>query len=275
MSLGIESARYETREAVEELEAARKRHPEIALASAYPSYGRALSLLQRIYERGKDAGAALRVYGHSVKKEPLFALTFGPEPRGALTPTTVVLSVVHPMEWIGLLVQLALLDRIASTSGERRSIVCIPIVNPDGFLRVEENLRRKKRRFIRHNARGVDLNRNFDASWGKLGIVQRLLSPIFAVGARAASEPEVSELCAYLSAMRIDRALSLHSFGGAVLYPEAASRRASRMGRAHRARRQSEATLPRGDMREVRGRHRGRPRARLVPFAASRGLVAR
>jgi hypothetical protein len=106
-----------------------------------------------------------------------------------------------------------------------RAVVAIPIVNPDGVRRVDRNLRAMRHRFVRHNARGVDLNRNFDERWGKLGLVQRLLGGLFYPGPRPASEPEVEAIAHHLSACRVERAVSLHSFGGAVLYPLASSTR--------------------------------------------------
>ncbi|MEZ4300406.1 MAG: M14 family metallopeptidase [Polyangiaceae bacterium] len=88
---------------------------------------------------------------------------------------------------------------------------------------MEDHLRNGRRRFVRHNARGVDLNRNFDAHWGQRGWFQRLLPWLFAPGAAAASEPEVAAIGFALAERRVDRALSLHSFGGAVLFPPAHS----------------------------------------------------
>jgi hypothetical protein len=188
---------------------------------AYPGYAELLASIARLASRGYR----LHRIGKSVQGEPLFALHLGPEPRGALTRTTVVLSLVHPFEWIGAAAHFRLLDRLLAHDLGDRSVIAIPIVNPDGVRRVDQTLRAGRRRFIRHNVRGVDLNRNFDASWGKLGLVQRLLRGTFHPGSRPASEPEVEAIAHHLSACRVDRALSLHSFGGAVLYPSAASTR--------------------------------------------------
>ncbi|MFO0614622.1 MAG: M14 family metallopeptidase [Polyangiaceae bacterium] len=167
-------------------------------------------------------------YGRSVEGEPLFALDVGEvTARGR---AAVVLAGVHPNEWIGVEAAFALLERLrgsarwlgADRAVGRRALV-FPIVNPDGIRRVEANLRAGARRFVRHNARGVDLNRNFDASWGRLGFGQRLLGRLFRPGSRPASEPEIESIAHALSGMRVDRAASLHSFGGAVLYPSASS----------------------------------------------------
>ncbi|XYH94364.1 M14 family metallopeptidase [Sorangium sp. So ce1128] len=144
----------------------------------------------------------------------------GPRERAR---TTVILSGIHPLEWIGVETHLALLERLATEDLGGRSIFAVPIVNPDGLLRVEMNLRAGRRRYVRGNARGVDLNRNFDAGWYERGLVQRLIGLVSSPGSRPGSEPEVEAIAHALSPRRIDRALSLHSAGGAVLYPPAHS----------------------------------------------------
>lgn len=186
---------------------------------SYRGYRELLGAVAHLAQRG----ATLSVIGRSVRSEPIFALRFGPEPAGSRVRTTVVLSGVHPSEWIGIEASFALLERLVGAELGDRSVIAVPLLNPDGYLAVEANLRAARRRFVRHNAREVDLNRNFDASWGKLGFVQRLLPSIFAPGSRPASEPEVEALGHHLSDVRVDRAVSLHSFGGAVLYPRASS----------------------------------------------------
>lgn len=185
----------------------------------YRGYAEKLEAIDALVERG----AELAVIGRSVRGEPLFALHLGAGREDRRARTAVVLSAVHPMEWIGVEAHLALLDRIVGVDLAGRSVVSVPIVNPDGVLRVENNVRQTRRRLVRHNARGVDLNRNFDARWGRRGLVQRLLWFLFAPGSRPASEPEVEAIVHELSQRRVDRALSLHSFGGVVLYPPAYS----------------------------------------------------
>ncbi|MBL8744586.1 MAG: hypothetical protein JNK04_25935, partial [Myxococcales bacterium] len=166
----------------------------------------------------------LEVLGKSVEGEPIFALALGPESRGTMVRTSVTLSGLHPNEWIGVESHLAMLDLLPTAAWADRALLAVPVANPDGFRRVEKNLRHGRRRFIRHNARGVDLNRNFDERWGKLGLLQRALGGLFHPGSGPASEPEVEALAHRLSRCRIDRALSLHSYGGAVLYPSAHER---------------------------------------------------
>lgn len=185
----------------------------------YRGYREMLSAIDRLVARG----ATVAEVGKSVRGEPLLAVHLGARTISSRTRTTVILSGVHPIEWVGIEAHLSLLDRLASVDLGEREVIAFPIVNPDGVMKVEQNLREGRRRFVRHNARGVDLNRNFDARWHDRGISQRLLPFIFASGKRPSSEPEVSAIAHALSARRIDRAVSLHSFGGAVLYPSAAT----------------------------------------------------
>jgi hypothetical protein len=203
--------------------AAAEKHRRPALArtiapdglGSYRGYGELLDAIERLGERG----ARLREIGRSVRGEPLLSVHLGSEsPRAR---TAVVLSGVHPIEWIGIESNLALLDRLTGTDLGERALISVPIVNPDGLLRVEESLRARKRRWHRHNARGVDLNRNFDAHWHDRSWFQRLLPWVFAPGSAPASEPEVAAIGFELAERRVDRSVSLHSFGGVVLYPPA------------------------------------------------------
>lgn len=184
----------------------------------YRGYGEMLAALQKL----ETQGARVRDIGRSVRGEPLFVVEIGPTPKPGL-PTSVVLSAVHPIEWIGIETHLALLEKLVARPPTNRTILSVPIVNVDGVQTVEGHLRAGSRRFVRHNARGVDLNRNFDVAWGKRGFLQRLLSPIFARGAGPESEPEVAAIVQQVRERLVDRSLSLHSFGGVVMYPPARS----------------------------------------------------
>ncbi len=190
----------------------------------YRGYGEMLAVVAHFADRG----VRLLRYGRSSGGEPLFALHFGSEasfaPR-SLARTAVVISGLHPNEWIGIETLFTTLERLMGRDLGDRAVLALPLANPDGLRRVERNLRAGRRRFVRHNGRGVDLNRNFDASWGELGLVQRALSFVFSPGSRPQSEPEVEGIAHLLAPFRVDRALSLHSFGGAVLYPLASSTR--------------------------------------------------
>jgi len=199
-------------------------HPQLAPTLVpkklgdYRGYGEILAALEKIDQQG----ARVREVGKSILGESLFVVEVGPKAKAG-TPTTAVLSAVHPIEWIGIETHLALLEKLVANPPTDRTILSFPIVNPDGVKKVERNLRSGARKFVRHNARGVDLNRNFDVSWGERGLLQKLLAPIFSRGIAPESEPEVAAIARELRERKVDRSLSLHSFGGVVMYPPAKS----------------------------------------------------
>jgi hypothetical protein len=189
---------------------------------AYRGYRDVLGAVARLCSQN-GRGARLTIAGRSVRGEPIVALQLGNPQPTERTRTSVIVAGLHPIEWIGVETSLAILEQMREVDLGDRSIVVFPVMNPDGFLRVERNIRRRRRRFIRHNARGVDLNRNFDAAWGHKNLLARVVPWVFKPGNHAASEPEVASIAYMLGGRRVDRALSLHSFGGVVLYPSAAT----------------------------------------------------
>jgi hypothetical protein len=125
------------------------------------------------------------------------------------------------MEWIGVETALALARRFADRPQPGRRLVCLPIVNADGYARVEAVLRAGRRRYVRANAAGVDLNRNFPTHHRRMRWRAWLARPLGTSGSGPASEPETRAVLDLLDAERgrIDRAISLHSFGRKVLVP--------------------------------------------------------
>lgn len=189
---------------------------------AYRGYRELLEHIAKLCSQN-GRSARLSIAGRSVRGEPIVALSLGEPTPTEKTRTTVIVSGLHPIEWIGIETSLALISQLREVDLGDRSLMFFPVANPDGLLKVERNLRRKRRRFIRHNARGVDLNRNFDVAWGHKNLLARIVPWVFKPGSHAASEPEVASIAYMLGSRRVDRALSLHSFGGVVLYPSAHS----------------------------------------------------
>ncbi len=190
------------------------------MATGYQGYRAWLERLGRC----EAAGGRLVCLGESVRGQPLFGVSLG-EPSAPRS--SLVMAGLHPMEWIGIETSFALLERLLEADGPPdRQLWFVPLANPDGVRRVEANLRRGRRRMVRHNARGVDLNRNFPRYWDRFSLAKLLLGPVFAGGAAPGSEPEVRALAEHFSqaactqrGVRLDRTLSLHSFGGVVLHP--------------------------------------------------------
>ncbi|MCP4447114.1 MAG: hypothetical protein GY811_17465 [Myxococcales bacterium] len=161
--------------------------------------------------------ARVQRIGRSVLGEPLWMVEVG-APKA--TKVSAVIAGIHPIEWIGIETAFSLARSISKNPSDDRRVCFFPLTNPDGFRKVEANLRDGKRRWVRSNENGVDLNRNwpthFRASTG-------LLAGHNASGPSACSEPEVSAIVSTLDRVAVDAsidiALSLHSIGNMILMP--------------------------------------------------------
>lgn len=179
---------------------------------AYRGFSELMRAMQALSPR-----AEVEVMGESHEGAPIVRIGLGPKDARA---ASLVIAGLHAMEWIGVESCLALVDRLLEQKLDRR-IELFPLANPDGFRRAERDLLVGRRRFVRTNARGVDLNRNWPTHWKT-----RLLAPTFfpflgGPGTHAASEPEVRAILGTLETLvpRCDRALSFHSFGKVLLLP--------------------------------------------------------
>ncbi len=163
-------------------------------------------------------GARRREVGRSHEGRPLIRIDAGPAeaPR-----VTLVIAGLHAMEWIGVETALALLDAWLADPPRERRLVMLPLLNPDGYAKVERELRAGRRRFTRANARGVDLNRNFATHFRARHAWPSLLPFLGGPGPAPGSEPETRATLDVLDVERgkIDRAVSLHSFGRKLLLP--------------------------------------------------------
>ncbi len=166
------------------------------------------------------AGARATRIGTSVGDNPLYALEVGPADASRVT---AMVAGIHPIEWIGVETMLAILDRLVAAPPTDRRIIAFPLVNVDGYRRVESDLRAGRRRFIRSNLRGVDLNRNWRAHFKTRRRLGGLLKGWNYGGPYPVSEPEIQAVVGMLDeaaeTATIDIALSLHSFGRMILFP--------------------------------------------------------
>lgn len=171
-----------------------------------------------LVDRWIATGARAEIVGHSVAGSPLFALELG---NPDATRVSAIMAGIHPIEWIGVETMLALLDRLAADPPADRRVIAFPLVNIDGYRRVESNQRAGRARWVRSNDNGVDLNRNWPANFRAGG--RGLLAGYNRGGPYPLSEPEVAAVVHTLDAVHahhfIDVALSLHSIGRMLLYP--------------------------------------------------------
>ncbi|HVK78864.1 MAG TPA: M14 family zinc carboxypeptidase [Kofleriaceae bacterium] len=161
----------------------------------------------------RRAGALAAVeIGRSRQGRPIRAITIG---TGG--PATLVLGGIHPIEWIGVEVALALAEAAAARPPVDRRVVVVPLINPDGHAAVAADLAAGRRRWRRTNAAGVDLNRNFDV--GHRAAPRRRLPHLPHAGEWPRSEPEIAAVAALAERLPVDRAVALHSFGRMILLP--------------------------------------------------------
>jgi hypothetical protein len=188
-----------------------------------PGYGGSDALESRLAAL-LARGGARETLGFSREGRPVDAFSWG----DSRAPALLVISLLHPMEWIGLETHLALLDALLSAADPvtRRasSILSVPVANPDGFARVEASLREGRPRWVRGNSARVDLNRNFPV--GHRARPSFLTWwPLYRPGPCALSEPETAAIAAWVE-RKIEKqpvrlSLSLHSFGRQVFAPPA------------------------------------------------------
>jgi protein MpaA len=164
---------------------------------------------------GEDQAAALpapqtaaryRMAGRSVQGRPIMVQILG---DGA--DTTLVMATIHGNEPAGtpLVEQLADYLRERPELLEGRRIVLMPLANPDGLVAR-----------TRENARGIDLNRNFEAS-------NRVDNDKY--GLKALSEPESRAIRSVIQQYSPNRIISIHQPLNCIDYDGPAETLASRM----------------------------------------------
>lgn len=192
-------------------------------------------------------GAEERI-GESVEGRPIRAYSFGP----AGAPAVMLTGLLHGVEVIGAIALREVARALVGGAGLSRGLadqlrfVFAPIVNPDAYAANAERVARGARAWVRGNARGVDLNRNFAPagparSASPFAGSRWAFLPHFA-GPHPYSEPETRAVRDLALATRPKLALGFHSFGNLLLYPWGFTARRNpraveyeRLGRAFRA----------------------------------------
>ena len=156
--------------------------------------------------------------GESVEGRNLFAIKLGTGPRRVLFH-----GAHHGMEWLTarLLMQFAT-DLVTPNYDteyiwKKNTLYLIPMVNPDGIEIAKTGI------FWQANARGVDLNHNYDALWhcSKLAESEYGISgpgPTRYSGPYPESEPETKALANFTRQNSFDLTLSFHSQGQVIYW---------------------------------------------------------
>lgn len=127
-----------------------------------------------------------RTLGRSVQGRPIRAFRLGEENADV---RAVVLGSMHGNEKAGM----AVVDSLRRGSPVHGiDLWVVPTINPDGVARND-----------RHNARGVDLNRNFPHQWARL-------TGNYYSGTKPLSEPEARAFARFLDRVRPDFVVSFH-----------------------------------------------------------------
>ncbi|MGF1510835.1 MAG: M14 family metallopeptidase [Myxococcota bacterium] len=183
---------------------------------------------EQVAQRGR---ADMLVAGHSVEGRPIPAYGFGPRTGVPIFLT----ALMHGDELIGGLALLHALRRLVDEGRailDETRLVVMPIVNPDGVRRTFSRMRAGRAIGWRKNARGVDLNRNFEVV--TRGMFRhpfsgsRRPSSLHYMGPSAMSEPETRAVARVARRVKPSLALAFHSFGNLLLYPWAFTRTPSR-----------------------------------------------
>ena len=168
-------------------------------------------------------GAYVFSAGRSVLGETIPAFTLGSRP-----PVALIHAGIHAREHVTV----KLLMRLARDFCPKHStMVFVPVANPDGMRIAQEgtaHLNAEQQSFIlsltddvrtlKCNARGVDLNVNFNARWGEGALNVRHPAGANYVGPYPESEPETLALIALTKRFRPVVSISLHARGSVIYW---------------------------------------------------------
>ena len=120
---------------------------------------------------------------------------------------------VHGREWITARLALCHIKRKVHCGGW-----IIPLVNPDGAI-----ISQTKDSMWKANARGVDINCNFDADWGTGSLNTRTQGSENCIGECPVSERETAALVRFTQRIKPFTTLSFHTKGGEIYWEYAGS----------------------------------------------------
>lgn len=185
----------------------------------------------------------VRVIGKSLCERRIFAMSIGKSENPLL-----IAAGFHGQEWLTTLLALRFAEILLRSKSRReaiwgvdpacicREVIIVPCVNPDGveiaingaktagrFAQTVKNISLSSKDKWNANARGVDINHNFDAGWNILrnmeiesGIVGP--SPRRYGGFMPVSEPETAAMVSLSKARKPRAAIALHSQGEEIFW---------------------------------------------------------
>lgn len=198
---------------------------------AYPSPDDAQREVEALARRYPGV-AVLESIGRSTEGRPLQALRLRGRGGPARKSRLLVTAQIHAAEFVASYVARALAQRLVQEYGhdsfvthllDRAEVWVVPLLNPDGAVRVWQAGGWSGLRGARCTSRGVDPNRNFPAPSvegrrGWTSASSRPRSPFYR-GPHPLSEPECRALAGFCRRERFCAAVNFHSFGGFVFIP--------------------------------------------------------
>ncbi len=150
-------------------------------------------------------GGKKSVIGYSFRNRPIYAMHTGDSTGRQI----LAVYAVHAREWITARLALKHLKKGVKRGG----VWIIPLLNPDGA-----EISQSGRSLWKANARGVDLNCNFDADWGSGRLNTKVRGAENCIGDFPFSEPETCALRDFTLKVKPYATLSFHTKGGEIYW---------------------------------------------------------
>ncbi len=167
----------------------------------------------------KPAAVRIEEIGTTVGHRPIWAFHVA-EPGVVIERKVLVFAGIHALEWISTEVAVELLEELIRHPPRGVQVTVIPLLNPDGRAKVEDDLIEGQNIYRRGNGPQVDLNRNFSHNREAKAFWRHIIPNYYAnSGEEGLDQPESAALDALLRREAYDRSASLHAFGGYLYYP--------------------------------------------------------
>lgn len=185
-----------------------------------------LSTLERLVNQNPQVLRMERCGRSTENREiPIVALS---NTRDEAAPKFLFTGLIHAREFIAGEVCLGILERMLQDYQksnnnvlDRATFYFAPVLNPDGFSRNIERIKRGHRfgNLVRKNARDVDLNRNFPDHFDDRAWTNKFQRNSEYAGLHVLSEAESRCIADFVEKHPLTGAINFHSFSGVVLYP--------------------------------------------------------
>ena len=207
---------------------------------AYHTYEEAMEEIERAAAEHPDI-AKVETIGYSTYGRPIKAIKISKDVNveDPDKPEVLYMGQTHAREVISAEASLGVVDRLIDGYGtddyvtglvDSRQIWVVPVVNPDGSMKVADDVTGSGDSSWRGNCRdnngngkvddgdGVDLNRNWGRNWGGQGSSGTPGSQTYR-GPVPFSEPETAAIKKLVEEHDFVTSVSFHSYSGLILYP--------------------------------------------------------